>query len=217
MRLLPETLPKSPLPLLNTWLKEAMQGVQSPNPNSMALATVSPEGKPSVRVVLCKELNVEKGYLVYYTNYRSAKAADIDCNPNAAISMHWDSKGRQVRVEGVLVKSPATESDAYFLSRDRDSRVGAWASAQSVPIPSRQALEEKFADAHKRFSGQDVKRPLHWGGYRLWFTSVELWISLESRLHDRARWERDVTICDVDSESAEIKVSNWQTIGRLQP
>ena len=217
MELLPEPLPTSPLPLFNTWLEEAVQEAQRPNPNSMALATVSAEGKPSVRIVLCKELNIDAGYLVYYTNYLSAKASDTDNNPNVSINMHWDRKGRQVRAEGVLVKSPTGESDAYFLSRDRGSRLGAWASSQSEPVTSRQALEEQFANTSERFSGQDVQRPPHWGGYRLWFTSVELWISLESRLHDRARWTRDVTVDGIDSESPEIEAGEWLSIGRLQP
>jgi pyridoxamine 5'-phosphate oxidase len=216
VELLPEILPESPLKLFELWLKEATQEAQRPNPNSMSLATVSADGKPSVRIVLCKELQVNPGYIVYYTNYHSAKALDTDQNPNVSICMHWDRKGRQVRAEGVIVKSPATESDRYFLSRDRNSRIGAWASNQSSLAASRQALEGQFDDTRKKFLDKEVLRPANWGGYRLWFTSVELWINQESRLHERARWERDLEINHSHS-NPNIIAGDWLTIGRLQP
>jgi len=209
--LLPDALPANPLPIIEQWLNQAMEEAQRPNPNSMSLATVSETGAPSVRVVLCKELQCDPGYMVFYTNYLSAKGNDIDGNPKVAISMHWDRAGRQVRAEGILIKSPDVESDAYFNSRDRGSRIGAWASDQSAPIGSRSELENKFIDVTKRFDGEDIPRPPHWGGYRLWFTAVELWVSLESRLHDRARWEREVTL------SPEPVSGDWTCRGRLQP
>ena len=216
MELLPKNLPANPLPLTKIWLDEAMQERAQPNPNSMSLATVNERGQPSVRVVLCKDLIIDPGYLVLYTNYLSAKSADIDKNPNVAFVMHWDSKGRQVRGEGLLIKSPAKESDAYFLSRHRGSRIGAWASLQSQGISSREALEQQFAETHARFADTEVPRPPHWGGYRLWFTAIELWLNLESRLHDRARWERSVQLPE-PAGPGPATPGQWRCHGRLQP
>ncbi len=212
MTYLPEPLPADPLSIFESWLDQAMAERARPNPNSMSLATVNASGQTSVRVVLCKQLVVEPGYLVFYTNYDSAKSADIAGNPRASFLMHWDEHGRQIRGEGLLVKSPAEESDAYFISRDRGSRIGAWASRQSSPVASREALEAQFASAEARFAGIDVPRPDNWGGYRLWFSALELWLNLESRLHDRARWERELA-----STPAGVSASEWQCIGRLQP
>jgi pyridoxamine 5'-phosphate oxidase len=216
MELLPKNLPADPLPLTKLWLDEAMQERAQPNPNSMSLATVNELGQPSVRIVLCKDLIVDPGFLVLYTNYLSAKAADIEKNSNVAFVMHWDSKGRQVRGEGLLIKSPAKESDAYFMSRNRDSRVGAWASLQSQRIASREALEQQFAETNARFADREVPRPAHWGGYRLWFTAIELWLNLESRLHDRARWERSIQLPEQTGQSP-ITLEQWRCCGRLQP
>lgn len=216
MKLLPKNLPDDPLPLTKLWLDEAMQERVQPNPNSMSLATVNERGLPSVRVVLCKALIIDPGFLVLYTNYLSAKAADIEKNPNVAFVMHWDSKGRQVRGEGLLIKSPAKESDAYFMSRNRDSRVGAWASLQSQSIASREALEQQFAKTNDRFADREVPRPPHWGGYRLWFTAIELWLNLESRLHDRARWERSIQLPKQAGQSPTT-FEQWRCCGRLQP
>ena len=213
MPLLPEPLPANPLPLFSEWLKDALREQARPNPNAMSLATVNAHGQPSVRVVLCKELLVTPGYLVFYTNYRSAKSADIDANPKVSFLMHWDRQGRQVRGEGVLVRSPTSESDAYCMCRDRGSRIGAWASAQSQVIDSRAKLEARFAETEERFRGEEVTRPEHWGGYRLWFSEIELWLSLESRLHDRARWQRLVQ----QDASGAATTGDWHTIGRLQP
>ena len=196
--------------LLNAWVDEAMTAAAKPNPNAMSLATVNSDGQPSVRVVLAKEINIEAGYLVFYTNYDSPKGNEIAQNPRAAISMHWDYAGRQIRGEGLLVKSPESESDVYFASRDRGSQVGAWASLQSQPVESREALKARFADAQEKFAGADVPRPPHWGGYRLWLTTVELWLSRESRLHDRAKWTRSV-------EPATLATESWNCCGRLQP
>jgi len=209
---LPDNLPADPLPLIESWIAEAGELTDRPNPNAMSLATASPDGQPNVRVVLAKEINVANGYIVFYTNYNSPKGDEIEHNPKAAAAMHWDSLGRQIRLQGLLTLSPAEESDAYFLSRDRGSQVGAWASEQSAPIESREALQQKFGDAEARFEGQEVPRPPHWGGYRLWPTSVELWISRSSRLHERALWTREVAV-----NNDEVTTTAWQTSGRLQP
>jgi len=213
MPLLPEPLPASPVLVVSEWLNDALREQARPNPNAMSLATVNGDGQPSVRVVLCKELVTEPGYLVFYTNYQSAKSADIQTNPKVSFLMHWDRQGRQVRGEGLLVKSPASESDAYFMSRDRGSRIGAWASAQSQTVQSRATLEAQFAATAERFQNQDVPRPEHWGGYRLWFTAIELWLSMDSRLHDRALWKRTVKT----NPDGTPEAGNWQTVGRLQP
>ena len=203
--LLPEPLPEEPLALVNRWLADSWRLRQQPNPNSMVIATVDPDGRPSARVVLCKEIVPEPGYLVFYTNYLSRKGRQLADNPRAAIVMHWDALHRQVRVEGPVVKAPEADSDAYFASRPWQSRLGAWASAQSEPIASRADLHAALAKVAQRFStplpdasapgSMDyvIPRPAHWGGYQLWADSVELWVEGEARIHDRARWTRTLT------------------------
>src|SRR5882724_9013074 len=187
--LLPDPLPAEPLVIVNHWLRESWQLGQQPNPNSMVIATVSPDGQPSARVVLCKDIIPKPGYLVFYTNYLSRKGRQLTQNPRAAAVMHWDTLHRQVRVEGPVVVAPEADSDAYFASRAWESRLGAWASAQSEPIGSRAELQAAVAAAAKRFgtpvpdapvdslsanldapaaSDIDVPRPPHWGGFRIW-------------------------------------------------
>jgi pyridoxamine 5'-phosphate oxidase len=202
--LLPDPLPAQPLVIVNRWLADSWKLRQQPNPNAMVIATVDPDGQPSARVVLCKEIVPEPGYLVFYTNYLSRKGRQLTENPRAAAVIHWDAMHRQVRVEGPVVKAPEADSDAYFASRPWQSRLGAWASVQSEPIGSREALQAAVADAAKRFgtpppdaTSDDgnvvVPRPPHWGGFRLWAESVELWVEGEARIHDRARWTRSLT------------------------
>src|SRR5882672_2630921 len=149
--LLPDPLPSEPLVVANRWLADSWQLRQQPNPNSMVLATVGPDGTPSARVVLCKEIVPQPGYLVFYTNYLSHKGRQLGKSPRAAAVMHWDALHRQVRVEGPVVKTPAADSDAYFASRAWQSRLGAWASAQSEPIGGRKDLEAAVAAAARRF------------------------------------------------------------------
>ncbi|HET9390134.1 MAG TPA: pyridoxamine 5'-phosphate oxidase [Steroidobacteraceae bacterium] len=206
--LLPDPLPGEPLLVINRWLAESWKLRQQPNPNSMVLATVDPDGRPSARVVLCKEIVPQPGYLVFYTNYLSRKGMDLTRNPRAALVMHWDGLHRQVRVEGPVVQAPAADSDAYFASRPWQSRLGAWASAQSQPVASRQDLQAAVADAARRFgtpvpfggAGEGpgvsdfvIPRPPHWGGFHIWAEAVELWVEGEARIHDRARWTRPLT------------------------
>ena len=206
---LPEPLPAEPLELAREWLAEATRKRTQPNPNAMVLATVGPDGAPSSRVVLCKDIVLPAGYLVLYTNYLSRKGAEIAANPRVAAIFHWDVLHRQVRIEGRIVRSPAAESDSYFASRPWQSRLGAWASAQSRPVASRVALIEALKNAGRRFStppigpgappeGSEravvaVPRPAHWGGYRLHVEAVELWVEGEYRIHDRARFVRDLS------------------------
>ena len=240
--LLPDPLPPDPLGLLARWLEEALKARHQPNPNAMVLATVGPDGKPSARVVLCKGLVPNPGYIVFYTNYHSRKGRELTDHPRAAAVIHWDHLHRQVRVEGPIVQSPAEESDAYFASRPWQSRVGAWASQQSEPVDSRQKLVTAVDEASKRFGitapWQDslpsqgarpwqgalpsqasspagdpqVPRPPHWGGYRLWVDTIELWVEGAGRIHDRARWNRTLERNPDDS----FKVGHWNAT-RLQP
>ena len=204
--LLPEPLPPEPLVILSQWMKESEQQRLQPNPNAMVLATSEPDGHPSARVVLCKKIVAQPGYLVFFTNYRSCKGQQLQRNPRAAAVIHWDALHRQVRLEGPVVQAPAVDSDAYFASRPWQSRIGAWASEQSAPVTSREALQKAVAATAKRFGAPDpahsageeqgelvIPRPPHWGGYHLWADSVELWVEGEGRIHDRARWTRELT------------------------
>jgi len=228
--LLPDPLPTEPLLVVNRWLAQSWQVRQQPNPNSMVLATVGPNGQPSARVVLCKEIVPQPGYLVFYTNYLSYKGRQLAQNPRAAAVMHWDALHRQVRVEGLVVKAPEADSDAYFASRPWQSRLGAWASAQSEPISSRRDLHSAVAKAAERFGTPlpdaeaptdiTVPRPPHWGGYHLWVESVELWVEGEARIHDRARWTRSLTrraeANAADTDGTYMDAGPW-TATRLQP
>ena len=196
---LPEPLPQDPLPLFAAWFAEARARKVQTNPDAMVLATVDSEYRPSARVVLCKQLAVAPGYLVFFTNYHSRKGRELAQHPHAAAVFHWDGLGRQVRVEGKIVQSPAAESDAYFSIRPLLSKLGAWASRQSEPLISRQQLQDQVQDAMQRFgvkpeeTEREVPRPPHWGGYRLWLDRLELWLEGPGRVHDRARWTRTLT------------------------
>jgi pyridoxamine 5'-phosphate oxidase len=223
--LLPDPLPTEPLAVALEWLNEATRLGAQPNPNSMVLATVAPDGTPSARVVLAKAIVTHPGYVVFYTNYHSRKGRELEGNAAAAAVMHWDQLHRQVRIEGVVTRSPQKESDAYFALRPWPSRLGAWASAQSEPVESRAALRASLAAVARRFGvpvpaggneGQTpsppIPRPPHWGGYRLHARAVELWVEGEARIHDRARWSRPLTIGD----DGEPSVGPWSAT-RLQP
>ncbi len=201
--------------VLATWLAEAREAKLTPNTHAMTLATVTHqrgEILPSARVVLCKHVDVDDGYLVFYTNYHSRKAQELEQNPVAAAVFHWDAMGRQARVEGRILRSPAAESDAYFAARPRGSQLGAWASRQSEPVASRAALLAELDAITERFAGTAVPRPPHWGGFRLWATAVELWVNGEHRIHDRGRWVRTVGI----DAGGNVGADEW-TAMRLQP
>ncbi len=186
---LPSTLPDDPMPLAHEWFAKARADKVQPNPDAMVVATATADGRPSARVVLCKHFVVDPGYLVFFTNYASRKGDELAANPRAAAVFHWDTLSRQVRFEGPILRSPEAESDAYFASRALDSRLGAWASLQSQPLDSRATLLKRVAVETARH-GTHVPRPPHWGGYRLWPETVELWIEGSFRVHDRARWTR---------------------------
>lgn len=223
---LPRQLPEDPMPWVRDWLDEAFAKEVSRNPHAMTCITVDPEGRPAGRMVLCKDIAVEPGYFVFYTNYKSDKARHIEGNPNVALVFHWDALGRQVRVEGEAVRSPAAESDAYFASRDWVSQIGAWGSDQSAPLESRAALLTQVRDRAVRLGidavrnlhaiaaadRKTVPRPPHWGGYRVWARRVELWIEGRDRIHDRARWERPLEKIAPDA----FEAGDWRG-QRLQP
>lgn len=223
---LPDPLPLDPMPLASTWLRQAWDEQAQPNPNAMVLATLGDDDRLSARVVLCKEIVTAPGYLVFYTNYLSRKGRELAAWPRAAAVFHWDTLQRQLRVEGEVVPSPACESDDYFASRPWRSRVAACASQQSAPIASRQALVVQWQAAANELGAPDpmampdddeepdfqVGRPDFWGGYRLWVDAVEFWVEGEHRLHDRARWHREL----VASDDGGFRTGPWHH-GRLQP
>ena len=180
-------LDPDPLRQFQRWFDEARDaGIVAPE--SMALATATPDGRPSVRMVLLKGAD-EAGF-AFHTNYESRKGGELEANPHAALLFHWQPLGRQVRVEGRVERVPAEESEAYFRSRPLGSRLAAWASPQSRPLADRDELERLYAEAAARFPGEEVPRPPHWGGFRLIPDAYEFWQHADNRLHDRIRYER---------------------------
>src|SRR5690349_18544000 len=149
--MLPEPLPTDPLPLFHEWFREAGARRTQPNPDAMVVATAASTGEPSARVLLCKRVVVDPGYIVFFTNYNSRKGRELAARPRAAAVFHWDALHRQVRIEGPIVRSPDSESDEYFASRALESRIAAWASAQSEPLASREALQERVRAMASRF------------------------------------------------------------------
>lgn len=177
-----------PYGLFVQWLEDAKR--YEPNDaNAMALATVDASDMPDVRMVLLKDVDL-RGF-TFYSNRESQKGQALDVHPVAALLFHWKTLRRQVRVRGRVVPVSVEEADAYFASRARESRIGAWASDQSRPLVNRAALETAIARETERFEGQDVPRPDHWIGWRLIPDSVEFWRDRPFRLHDRMRWDRE--------------------------
>jgi pyridoxamine 5'-phosphate oxidase len=176
-----------PLRQLRRWIDEA-SAAGVPEPTAMALATVTPDGWPAVRMVLARSVD-ERG-VTFYTNRESDKGIDLRVTPRAAAVFSWDPPQRQVRVAGAVEILSDAESDAYFAARPPGHRLAAWASDQSRPIADREALEARFAAAVARFGAGEVPRPPFWGGYRIAVRTVELWAGRPDRLHDRLRYER---------------------------
>lgn len=192
--------PRSPYDLFAEWMKEAEQS--EPNdPNAMALATADASGIPSVRMVLLKGID-PRGF-VFYTNTESRKGTQLLANRNAALCFHWKSLRRQVRVEGPVEIVTDAEADAYFESRPRDSRIGAWASQQSRPLEGRWELEKRVAQFAAKYAIGTVPRPPHWTGFRVLPSRIEFWRDRPFRLHDRLVFQR--------AEGTDADAPGWTT------
>jgi pyridoxamine 5'-phosphate oxidase len=200
-RLTEEHCETNPIVQFENWFKDA-QATDLKEPNAMTLATATPDGRPSARVVLLKEVS-DIGF-VFYTNYTSRKARELEANPLAALTFYWAELERQVRVEGRVAKVPRAQSEAYFRVRPKGSRLGAWASHQSEILPIRQPLERRLAELEELYGGtDDVPVPEFWGGYCVDPEAIEFWEGRPNRLHDRLLYRR--------------KSENAWTIQRLSP
>ena len=184
--LLESTLPADPFAQFSTWMDEAINS-EVLDANAMTVSTVDADGRPSSRIVLLKGFD-HSGF-VFFTNYESKKAADLDSNPNLALHFFWPDLQRQVSISGTAAKTPREESEAYFASRPLDSQIGAWASKQSTVLGNRGELEDRVAEIRIRFAGKEIPCPPFWGGFRVTPSRFEFWQGGASRLHDRIVYE----------------------------
>jgi len=178
-----------PIALFSHWLAEAKAHPAITEPTAMTLATATPTGTPSARIILLKDF--DKDGFVFFTNYEGRKSIELKTNPAAALSFYWMPLERQVRIEGAAEKISAAESDAYFATRERGRQIGAWASLQSQTLDSRETLEARIRALEAEYEGKNVPRPPHWGGWRLVPHSIEFWHQGRYRLHDRYVFTRE--------------------------
>ena len=177
-----------PMEMFARWLEEAIAaGIDEPN--AMTLATATPEGKPSARVVLLKEMT--RNGFTFFTNYRSRKGEELRLNPYAALVFDWHEMARQVRIEGAVEQLPPDESDAYYLSRPENARIGAWTSPQSRVVADRGELDALQREVEQRFAQEPLPRPDHWGGYLVRPERIEFWQGRPNRMHDRLVYEKN--------------------------
>jgi len=195
----PAAASPDPFTVFQSWLADASR-VELNDPNAMTLATATPDGRPSARIVLLK--HADHDGFVFYTNTQSRKGSELTANPRAMLLFHWKTLGRQVRVEGEVSAVAPEEADAYFRSRPRLSRLGAWASDQSRPLADRADLISRLQTLDETYPGEEIPRPPHWSGYRLRPDKIEFWQDMPFRLHDR-------TVYTADQGS-------WQ-VGKLYP
>jgi pyridoxamine 5'-phosphate oxidase len=177
---------RDPIKLFQSWFDDAI-AAKLPLAEAMTLATATLEGRPSARMVLLKQVDAE-GF-VFFTNYHSAKAAELESNPYAALVFYWNPFDRQVRIEGRVERTSAEESELYFQTRPRESQIGAWASPQSSVIDGREVLEQRAQELEEYYRDREIECPEHWGGYRLRPDKIEFWKSRVGRLHDRILYE----------------------------
>jgi pyridoxamine 5'-phosphate oxidase len=183
----PSPFAADPFARFREWMAEA-EASEPVDANAMTVATATPDGRPSARAILLKGVDA-RGF-VFYTNKQSRKSADLAANQHVALLFHWKSLARQIRIEGVVEPVTDAEADAYYASRPRISRLGAWASDQSRPLDARLTLEQRLAEYEAKYPGEDIPRPPHWSGYRVLPDSFEFWQNMPFRLHDRTVYTR---------------------------